>query len=130
MPYKQTRYHQDLKWDRGSLCSNKSPISLFSNKSPISLLAGGNFIIKNCIIFDNFSDIQFGFWFAGDDGHVHDLPHQQPEEHQSRPGCSLPSRTRENDILHLRILETLNNMAAERYRLHKSSKGGMNLNYL
>ena len=62
------------------------------------------------------SDLQFGFWYVGDDGHSRDLPHQHPEELRSRPGRSLP---RENDILHLRLLETLNNMAAKRYILPK-----------
>ena len=63
------------------------------------------------------SDLQFGFWYVGDAGHSHDLPHQHPEELQQRPGRTLPSTPRENNFLHLRLLETLNNMAAERYRL-------------
>ena len=71
------------------------------------------------------SNIQFGFWYVGDDGHSQNLPHKHPEKLQPRPGRSLASTPRANDILHLRLLKTLNNMAEERYRVQKRSRVGM-----
>jgi hypothetical protein len=82
-------------------------------------------ILENYLINICPSDIQFGFWFVGDDGRVHDPSHQHPDELHPRPGRSLSTNPTENDILHLRLLETLKNMAAERNRLRKRSNGGM-----
>ena len=71
-------------------------------------------------LFFSPDDIQFGFWYVGDGEHHHDPPHHYAELHQ-RPGRSSPFQEREKDFLHMKLLETLNKMAAERSRLRKRS---------
>ena len=88
---------------------------------------------RNMKITDLYSpdEIQFGFWYVGEDEHHLDQPqqyqeynhgqsnHNQEQLHQ-RPGRSSPSLNRDRDFLHLRLLETLNKMALDRSRLKKS----------
>ena len=93
---------------------------IFSNISNASHMFGNVHSLYFQVPINLFScDLLFGFWYVGDDGHSRDFSHQHPEELHSRPGRSLPSIPRGNDILHQRILETLKNMPAERYILQK-----------